>query len=169
MNFFELIANRYSVREYTSQPVELEKIQKVMAAAQLAPTASNRQPFKIIVINTVDKQSELLSICQNEWFVQAPIILCICGIPSVAWVRRDGKQYMGIDIGIVADHIVLAATELGLGTCIMAAFDEVNARKALLIPDNVEPLLFIPLGYPAVLPAVKIRKNLDELVSYDHW
>jgi len=138
-------------------------------AARLAPTASNRQPFQVLVIHTKDRQEELLTIYPRAWFVQAPIILCICGLPSTAWVRRDGKQYMGIDIGIVTDHLVLAATEMGLGTCFIAAFDEANTRKVLLLPDNVEPMLFTPLGYPADAAGIKERKTLEELVRYERW
>jgi nitroreductase len=67
------------------------------------------------------------------------------------------------------DYMVLAATEIGLGTCFIAAFDASNARKVLLLPDEVEPILFTPLGYPKDAPGVKKRKNLDELVRYEHW
>jgi nitroreductase len=76
---------------------------------------------------------------------------------------------MDVDIAIVMDHMILAATDLGLGTCFIATFDEANARKMLRIPDEVEPLLFTPLGYPDDLPRVKERKTLEELISYEHW
>ncbi len=169
MDFFELIEKRYSVRAYKPNPVEDEKLNTVLNAARLAPTASNRQPFQIIVVHTTGREEEMLSIYQREWFVQAPIILCICGIPSEAWVRRDGKQYLGVDAAIVMDHIILAATELGLGTCWIASFDEGNARTVLSLPEDVEPLLLTPLGYPDVTPGIKKRKNLEELVRYERW
>ncbi len=169
MDFFELIEKRYSVRAYKPDPVEDEKLNTVLNAARLAPTASNRQPFQIIVVHTTGREEEMLSIYQREWFVQAPIILCICGIPSEAWVRRDGKQYLGVDAAIVMDHIILAATELGLGTCWIASFDEGNARTVLSLPEDVEPLLLTPLGYPDVTPGIKKRKNLEELVRYERW
>ncbi len=169
MDFLELIEKRYSVRAYKPDPVEEDKLTSVLNAARLAPTASNRQPIQIIVVHTQGKEEELSSIYQREWFVQAPLILCICGIPAEAWVRRDGKQYLGVDAAIVMDHIILAATEIGLGTCWIAAFDEINARKVLAIPDDVEPLLLTPLGYPGVLPGEKKRKTLEELVRYEHW
>lgn len=168
MDFSELIMKRYSVRAYKPDPVEDEKLLAVLNAARLAPTASNRQPFQIIIVHTKDREKELLSIYQSDWFVQAPLVLCICGTPSTAWVRTDGMEYLGVDIGIVMDHLVLAATELGLGTCIIAAFDERNARKVLSIPDDMEPMLFTPLGYPDDLPGIKKRKKLEELVRYEH-
>jgi nitroreductase len=169
MDFSELINKRYSVRAYKSDLIEEEKILKVLNAAKLAPTASNKQPFKVIVTHTRGREQELLSIYQREWFVQAPVIICVCGLPSVAWIRRDGKQYLYVDIAIVMDHMVLAATDLGLGTCIVAAFNATNAHKVLEIPEDIEPVLFTPLGYPADKPGIKRRKSLEELISYEKW
>ena len=169
MDFNELINKRYSVRAYKPNQVEDEKLFTVLNAARLAPTASNRQPFRIIVIHTMDKEQELLTIFPSGWFVQAPLVICLCGIPASAWVRKDSKIYLDVDIAIVMDYIVLAATEIGLGTCFIAAFDETNARKVLSLPDDVEPILFTPLGYPDDLPGIKERKKLDELVCYEIW
>ncbi len=169
MDFTELITKRYSVRAYKADPIDNDNLMKVLDAARLAPTASNRQPFQVIVVHTNGREEELLSIYQREWFVQAPIILCVCGFPATAWVRKDGRQYLGVDVAIVMDHMVLAATDIGLGTCFIAAFDEVNARKILSIPDEAEPILFTPLGYPAGIPGIKKRKNLEELVRYERW
>jgi nitroreductase len=169
MGFLELINKRYSVRAYKSTPVEEEKLLKILEAARLAPTASNRQPFTIIVIHTKRKKQKLLSIYPREWFVQSPLILCISGISSSAWVRKDGRKYLDVDVAIAMDYITLAATDLGLGTCFIAAFDAENARRVLSIPDEAEPILFTPLGYPADTPGIKRRKDLDDLVRYEHW
>jgi nitroreductase len=169
MDFAELINKRYSVRAYKSRQVSKEKLSIVLNAARLAPTASNRQPFQIIVIHTKGKEQELLTIYQRNWFVQAPLIICVCGMPASAWVRKDSKQYLDVDSAIVMDYMILAATEIGLGTCFIAAFDASNARKVLLLPDEVEPILFTPLGYPKDAPGIKKRKNLGELVRYEHW
>lgn len=169
MGILDLINERYSVRAYKSDPIEEEKLMVVLTAARMAPTASNRQPFNIIVIHTKGREEELLSVYQREWFVQAPLLLCVCGLPEVAWERRDGRQYLFVDIGIVMDHIVLAATELGLGTCIVAAFDVLNARRVLSIPENIEPILFTTLGYPADSPRNKQRKDFEEIIRYEGW
>jgi nitroreductase len=169
MGFIELINKRYSVRAYKSTAVEDEKLQTILEAARLAPTACNRQPFKIIIIHTDGKKEQLLSIYRSEWFVQAPIILCICGISESAWVRKDGRKYLDVDVTIAMDYITLAATDLGLGTCFIAAFDAENARRVLTIPEGIEPILFTPLGYPADNPGIKKRKELDELITYEHW
>jgi nitroreductase len=169
MNFHRLISSRYSVRSYKPDEIEESKLMKVFEAARLAPTANNLQPFQVIVIHTKSHKAELMAIYPREWFVQAPLVLCICGMPAEAWIRKDGKNYLDMDIAIVADHIVLAATELGLGTCFIAAFNEANAREVLSIPAHVQPLLFIPLGYPADEPGIKKRKQIDELVRYEKW
>ena len=169
MDFIDLINKRYSVRSYKSSPIEDDKLLKVLNAARMAPTASNRQPFQIIVIHTMGREEELLTIYQRDWFVQAPLVICVCGLPANAWIRRDNKLYLDVDIAIVTDHMILAATELGLGTCFIAAFDAVNARKVMSLPEDVEPILLTPLGYPNDEPRIKTRKNLDEIVRYERW
>ncbi len=171
MKFYELVQKRYSVRAYKSDPVEEEKLQKILEAARLAPTAANRQPFRILVIHTAERAEELQHIYGQDWFVQAPIVLCICGIENQAWVRRDDKKsYLDVDAAIVMDHMVLQATELGLGTCWIGAFDPAAAREILGLPEGVEPIVFSPLGYPDDKPkSKKIRDTLTELVRYEHW
>jgi len=169
MNVIKVIDKRYSVRAYKPDPIEDEKLLAVLNAARMAPTANNRQPFRIIVAHTAGKEQEFLGIYSKPWFVQAPIILCVCGLAGEAWVRRDGRQYLYVDAAIVMDHMVLAAYNFGLGTCFIAAFDEMNARKVLAIPDEAEPILFTPLGYPGDKPRIKSRKELSDLVRYEHW
>jgi nitroreductase len=166
MDFFELIQARYSVRAYKPDPVEDEKLQRILEAARLAPTAANRQPFQIIVLKTAGRQAELRPIYPRDWFLQAPLLLCACGIPAQNWIRRDGKNYNDVDVTIAMDHLILAAASLGLGTCWIAAFDPSAARQILRLPEGVEPVAFTPLGYPADAPRPKQRKPLSELVRY---
>lgn len=169
MKFSELVTKRYSVRAYKPDPVEEEKLQQVLEAARMAPTAANRQPFQIILIRTAGREAELSRIYGREWFVQAPLIICACGIPSQGWTRGDGKSYTDVDVAIVVDHMTLAATDVGLGTCWIGAFDPVAAREVLGLPDDVEPIAFTPLGYPADQPRPKKRKPLSELVRHEGW
>ncbi len=166
MEFFELIQKRYSVRAYKPDPVEDDKLKKVLEAAVLAPTAANRQAFQIIVIRTAGREEELKRIYNRDWFVQAPLVICACGIPEQNWVRRDGKNYNDVDVAIVMDHLILAAADLDLGTCWIGAFYPDEARRVLGLPDNVEPIALTPLGYPADQPKPKRRKMLSELVRY---
>jgi nitroreductase len=169
MKFIEIARKRYSVRAYKPQPVEDEKLQQVLEAARLAPTAANRQPFQLIVIHTKGREEELSQIYDAPWFVQAPIVICACGISSQSWTRRNGKDYCDVDVTIAMDHLILAAADLGLGTCWVGAFNPDITRQVLGLPDDVEPIVFTPLGYPADRPGHKSRKSLDDLVRYEHW
>jgi len=170
MDFFELIQSRYSVRAYKSDPVEEEKLQKILEAAQLAPTAANRQPIRVMVIRTAEQKDDLRRIYGGSWFVDAPIVLCVCGVEAEGWVRNhDGKSYLDVDAAIVMDHIILAATALGLGTCWIAAFDPTEARDVLQLPDGVEPIIFTPLGYADAHPGTKRRKPIEDIVKYGGW
>ncbi len=164
MNFADLSRQRYSVRAYRPDPVEDEKLQQVFEAARLAPTAANRQPFRLIVLQTAGRQSELKRLYHRDWFSQAPIVVGICALPAEAWVRKDGKNYAYVDAAIAMDHLILAAADLGLGTCWVAAFDPVAAREILHLPEDVEPVAFTPLGYAADQPRPKDRKAFKGLV-----
>lgn len=167
MDFSELIKARFSVRAYKADPVEEEKLQQVLEAARLAPTAANRQSFQIIVVKTAGREEELGRVYGPDWFVRAPLVICACGLPAKNWVRADGKNYNDVDVAIVMDHLILAAADLGLGTCWIAAFDPDAAREVLSLPEGVEPIAFTPLGYPADTARPKTRKPLEELVRYD--
>ena len=169
MEFTELIKERYSVRGYKHDPVEDGKLQQVLEAARLAPTAANLQPFQLIVIHTEGRKEELRRIYDRDWFVQAPLIIVACSIPSKAWVRRDKANYGVVDVAIVMDHIILAAASLGLGTCWIGAFDPQATREILNLPEGVDPVVMTPLGCPDARSKPKERKSLEELVRYESW
>ncbi len=164
MEFFNLIEKRYSVRAYRPKAIEDEKLEKVLEAGRLAPTAANRQPFRFLVIRTRGREAELKRIYGRDWFVQAPLVICVCALTSEAWTRKDGKNYADIDATIAMDHLILAAADLGLGTCWVAAFDPVAAREVLGLAPGVEPVAFTPLGYPADSWRPKKRKSLSSLI-----
>lgn len=169
MQFLELAKKRYSVRAYKPDPIEDDKLREVLEAAILAPTPTNSQPFQLIVIHTAGKENELGAIYNRPWFVQAPLVICAVGIPSQAWIRRDGRNYLDVGVAIVFDHLIMAATDLGLGTCWVAQFERDPARKFLGLPKDAEPIIFTPLGYPADQPKEKRRKPVTELVRYERW
>lgn len=170
MEYFDLVQKRYSVRSYKSDPVEDAKLSRVLEAARLAPTAANLQPFQLIVAHVKNREEEFRRVYARRWFVQAPLVICACGIPARGWVRAiDGVNYTMVDVAIVMDHLILAAANLGLGTCWTAAFDPAAARQAFGLPQGVEPIALTPLGYPADHPSPKERKPLTELVRYERW
>ncbi len=171
MTFLDLVRARRSVRAYRSEPVADDLLAHVLEAGRLAPTAANRQPIRILVIHTAGREVELGLIYHREWFLQAPLIIGVCAVPAEAWSRSrfDDKSYADVDAAIVMDHMVLAAASLGLGTCWVAAFDPAVARAVLGLPDEVEPVAFTPLGFPAEQPPASSRRSLADLVRYERW
>jgi len=172
MDFSELLYKRYSCRHYSPESVGEKKLNQVLEAARLAPTAANRQPFQIIIIKTENHpKDELLKIYPKEWFVQPPLILCVCSHPDAGWFRKkyDNQSYAAVDAAIVVDHITLQAADLGLGTCWIGDFDPSVAREHLSLPEHIDPIAFTPLGYPLDEPREKNRKALDDLIRYDRW
>jgi nitroreductase len=170
VNFSELITQRYSVRAYEHRDIEPDKLDRVLQAFVMAPTAANRQPLGLIVVHTRGHESELKRIYSAEWFTsQAPLVLVGCIVPAQAWQRRDGRNYAEVDIAIAMDHLILAATAEGLGTCWIGAFDPAAAREVLALPEGVEPILMTPLGYPADSPRPKLRKKVEQLIHQGRW
>ena len=167
MEFLDVIKQRYSVRGFLDKPVEKEKLDYVLNAATIAPTGVNAQPFKVYVIDTKKYKDELGKIYAAKWFVEAPYVLCVVALKDKAWTRPwDMKNIADIDATIVMDHIILAATALGLGTCYIAAFKKYEAHKFLNLDETEEPILFTPLGYGNAEPRETPRKDLDEFVVY---
>jgi nitroreductase len=166
MDFYDVINRRRSVRGYRAERVEEEKLTRVLEAARAAPTAANRQPFKIFVVRDTALREQMLEVYSQQWFARAPVIICICARPAEAWQRGDGKNYADVDVTIAMDHLVLAATAEGLGTCWIAAFKPDRLREILDLPDELEPIALTPLGYPTAEPNPTPRKPLEELVEH---
>ena len=167
MEFSDVINKRYSVRGYLDKEVEREKLEYVLKAATIAPTGVNYQPFKVFVIDTKKNKEALSKIYSAPWFVEAPYVICVVSKKDEAWVRKwDNKNISDIDTTIVMDHIILATTDVGLGTCYIGAFKPDEARKFLNLSDNEEPVLFTPLGYGNAEPRNTPRMDLDEFVTY---
>jgi nitroreductase len=165
MSFLDLVKKRYSVRKYKSTPVEKEKLDFVLEAARLAPTAANKQPIKLFVIRTKDHEKELSGVYNKAAFITAPIVILACTNPSTAWKRQDGKDYSDIDLAIALDHLILAATEVGLGTCWIGKFNPLLVKKTFNLPADLEPIMLVTVGYPDDSPTQKTRKPISELVS----
>ncbi len=170
MDVFEAIRMRRSIRKYKPRPVEKEKLERVLEAGRLAPSAVNRQPWHFIVVTDPSVREALRASYGQDWFVNAPVIIAACADTDSAWVRRDGEPYWKVDVAIAFQNMILCATEEGLGTCWIAAFNEDAARKALKIPEKVRIVALTPLGYPDETKGeVTDRKPLKEIVHYEHW
>ncbi len=167
MALIDVIDKRYSVRGYKDQPVEDEKLEQILKAAQLAPTGVNKQAFKVYVIDTKKNADKLKEIYPSDWILEAPIVLAVVSKKNDAWTRPwDGKNIDEIDATIIMDHMILEATDLGLGTCYIAAFHERPLIDLLQLDEELHPVLLTPLGYPDADPRDTPRKSIDELVEY---
>jgi nitroreductase len=166
MDFRALAASRFSVRAYRPDPVPDALLGELLETVRLAPSACNRQPFRVVVLPTPGRESDLLRIYAKPWFVEAPLVLAVCGVPAEAWTRRrhDDWNAAETDATIAMDHLLLAAADRGLGTCWVSSFDPAAAREVLALPDGIVPVAFTPLGWPAEAPGPKERRPLTELV-----
>jgi nitroreductase len=167
MDFYDLVNARYSVRTYTDEAVGEDVIHRILNAARLAPSAANKQPIHYFVVRDEAMRQRLIPDRGGNSMSKAAVALVVCASPDNAWVRSfDGKNHADIDAAIAMEHIVLAATEEGLGTCWICAFDPKVVRQVLSLPHNMEPIAITPLGHTTSEPQPKNRKNLDELVTW---
>lgn len=165
MDFLQLSKSRFSLRNYKSNPVEEEKLLKVLEAGQLAPSAANFQPWHFIVVDDKTTLEKIYSVYNRDWIKQAPLIIVACSDHSQSWKRAaDSKDSADIDISIAVDHMTLMATELGLGTCWVCNFDVKKCSEILGLPEHIEPTVILPLGYPDTEIPIKKRKPLSEIV-----
>lgn len=172
MEFLELTKARYSCRKFLKRQVEREKIEKILEAGRLAPTACNFQPQRILVITDSEK-IEALKECTKFTF-DAPVILLVCYDKGESWKRKyDGHDEGIVDSSIVSTHMMLQISELGLGSTWVGSFDTNKAREILNVPENFEIVNLLPFGYPAedALPSAKHeeRKELQETVFWNEF
>jgi nitroreductase len=170
-NFLELAKSRYSVRNYLAKPVEEEKLNYLLECGRIAPSAANYQPWIIHVVREKELKKKIEETYNREWIKQAPVILVFLGDHRTGWKRGDGKDHTDIDIAIIADHITLAASEQGLGTCWICNFDAAKCRTFMNLPDYLEPIAYLSLGYPADQTDQTSRhlkrKSMEEIVKFD--
>ncbi|MDP4125774.1 MAG: nitroreductase family protein [Bacillota bacterium] len=170
MTFLELAKKRYAVRNFQVKKVEEEKLLKILEAGRIAPTGANTQPQRIIVIREEEGLEKLM---KGARIYGAPLALLVCTDHTVSWKRPlDGKDIAEIDASIVTDHMMLQATELGLGTCWICYFDPKIIRAELKIPDDFEPVNILAIGYAAneALSPDRhntLRKSIEHTVKYE--
>jgi len=169
MNFSDLIATRFSVRDYKQTPVEEDKLIQILNAARLAPSACNIQPYYFIVMTDPAKKELLRAAYNRDWFVSAPVIIAACVDTRTEWKRSDGVAYGVVDIAIALDHMTLAAAELGLGTCWIGAFKNAEASAALKLPGYIKITAFLALGYANQPQPQKQRKPLEAIVCREQF
>ena len=169
MEFIDYVRNRYSVRAYKEKKPEEYQLEYVLECARLAPSAVNRQPWHLIIADSIEAREKLCACYHRDWLKQAPMIIVVCVDRDEAWTRQcDGKNHGDIDAAIITEHICLAATEVGLGTCWVCNFDYNAVREALNLPEYLSPVVMIPIGYPADTSSDSgtRRKDIAQIVEW---
>jgi nitroreductase len=169
MEFFETIRSRRSVRSYLFQTVEEDKIRLVLESARLAPSADNRQEWRFVVVKDAQVRQKLSIAAEGQAFVaEAPVVIACCSVESDRLMSCGHPAY-AVDLGIAIEHMALAATALGLGSCWIGAFDEARVREILGIPKQVRVVEMLALGYPKHVPGPRQRLPLERLVHRETW
>lgn len=173
MEFYEVVRTRRSVRSYRPDPVPDDALNRVLDAARIAPSGSNRQPWKFILVKDEEKKKNLVPLCGDQTFVaEAPLLVVACGNN----IHYDRGRYMGdlsmlVDVSVAVDHLTLAARAEGLGTCWIGMFDNEAIKRLLHVPGDVNIVALTPIGYPhgEAFKKPSSRKSLSEIVSIDAY
>jgi nitroreductase len=170
MDVLDAIRKRKSVRKYLDKTVENDKLLAILEAGRLAPSASNRQEWRFVLVRDRETRKKLAEAANSQRFVgEASVVIVACA-ETDEHVMRCGQACYPIDVAIALDHITLAAVELGLGTCWIGAFDENEVKQILDIPAEIQVVALMPLGYPSDSSvANKKRLPLNEIMKYEHW
>ena len=171
LEFLEVVRNRSSTRKYKPTPISADVLQKILNAGRLAPSANNAQPWKFVVVRDEELKVKLSQACNTKkWIAEAPIIVVGCGFPDEADPYLGGyMNSYSVDVAIALEHLVLAATNEGLGACWVGRFQDEKVKNLLESPRDVRVVALIPLGYPNEEPEQSGRKNISEIVCYDKF
>lgn len=169
MNVYEAIKTRRSVRSYQDKTIQKEVLNRILEAARLAPSGSNRQPWKFVVVTDVKMRKKLAEAANDQSFIgEAAVVIVAVGLYP-GRIMSCGIPGDPVDVAIAIDHITLAAVEEGLGTCWIGAFSQEKVSQVLQIPDSCKVIGLLPLGYPADTACPKSRKSLEEIVCYEKF
>ena len=170
MEFLELAKSRYSVRSFSNKQIENEKLNKILEAAKISPTAANKQPQKIYVLQSQQALQQINTVC--KCIFGAPTVLLIVADEMETWKNPFSTNYNtgDIDCSIVCTHLMLQAWELGIGSCWVGYFDLAQVNKAMKLPDNEKIVAILQIGYPSdnakPSPMHYARKDVDQIVKY---
>ena len=169
MNVSEAIAKRRSVRSYKNLPVESEKVAQILEAARLSPSARNQQIWRFIVVRHKETLKLLGYACDDQLFVaEADTVICSCATKSDV-LMPNGEATHTMDVSVAISYMMLQATELGLGSCWIANFNEEKVKKLLRIPEDVKVISLLTIGYPHFIPPSAERKKIAEVASLENY
>ncbi len=170
MDFFELAQSRYSVRSFSDREIEPEKMEKILKAGQIAPTALNFQPQKIYILKSGDAIEKIRFL--TKYAYNAPVVLLVCEDEELAWHSRQDRGFSSgqMDASIVCTHMMLQAWELGIGSVWVRGFRADEVAKMFKLPESIKPVCLLPIGYPSekAEPNEKLHSTyrpLEEMVK----
>jgi nitroreductase len=173
MEIYEVFNTRRSIRSYESTPIPDESLNMILESTRIAPSGSNRQPWKFIVIKDENLKKEVAENCSNQlWIADAPIIIVACGNQiDYSRGRYMGEMSFLVDVSIAFTHLILAARAEGIGTCWIGAFDNNSLKTVLNIPKEIDVVAVTPLGYPknGEFSPPGTRKTIDEITSTNKY
>ena len=164
MDVFQTITARRSVRKYTGESIPENQLGQILEAARLAPSAANRQPWRFVVVQDKDKKAQLAKAANNQDFLKDAAAIVVATADSQISAKWHEKDTM-----IALEHLVLAATALGYGTCWIGAFDADKVKSLLKIPPEISIVALVPIGVPDEKPKPRPRKDFHELFFEEEW
>jgi nitroreductase len=169
MDVFEAINKRRSIRKYKNTTIEVEKLDKILEAARISPSAANRQEWKFIVVKNQEIRNKLVEAANGQKFVgEAPVTIVACSTESER-IMPCGQHAYTVDLSIAVSFMILEATELGLGTCWLGAYDEEAVKKILDIPKEIRVPAMFTLGYAEENPGPRPRKEVEEVLCLEKF
>jgi nitroreductase len=170
MDVYDAIKVRKSVREFAEKDIPEEALMRLLGAARLAPSASNRQEWRFVVVRDAETRKKLAVAAKSQRFVgEAPVVLACCAETN-GHMMMCGQPCYPIDVAIAMDHLTLCAAAEGLGTCWIGAFDEAKVKEILGIPPEMRVVELMPVGYPKIPgPVAKSRIPLEKIVRRERW
>lgn len=163
MEFYEVLKKRRSIRSFKNDAIPQKSLDKIAEATNAAPSACNKQPWSFRIVMNKEIRAKICECYKGAWLGEAPAIIIAMGNFEDCWKRLEGTPITDIDMGIAMEHVVLAATAEGLGTCWICAYDVAAMNKALNIMKPWSVLAISPLGYPNQQPEMPKRKPIDQI------
>ena len=169
MEFTDVIMKRRSHRKFKQDIIEDDILERIIEAGRLAPTWSNKQGVRYIIVKNKSLIKEIADGITQKWTEDAPILIVVCIAPNKSGKNMNNLEYFTVDAAICMEHIVLAATNEGLGTCWIGWFDEQKIKDTLLIPEKVRVIALTPLGYSRYTPREQSRKPIEQICFSEKW
>ncbi|MBO5725045.1 MAG: nitroreductase family protein [Lentisphaeria bacterium] len=167
MEFYDVIRQRRSIRAYRKDPVKQESLDRICQAVLQAPTACNRQPFKLLIVRDEVVRQKICSACKFTFLAEAPVLAVMLCNESEAWTRYEGNSAADIDASIAMEHFVLSAAAEGLGTCWICAFSRPEMDRVLGLEGSAYGSFALsPLGYASAPPREFVRKEMDKIIEF---